>query len=61
MVDQVISFVSEARRIAILWEELWAGALIQHLSDLNKKVGISSLASCSNHKRGWSICFSFAF
>uniref|UniRef100_A0A0X3PRU1 Uncharacterized protein n=1 Tax=Schistocephalus solidus TaxID=70667 RepID=A0A0X3PRU1_SCHSO len=40
MVDQVLAFVVEARRLAILWEELWCGALIQHLDELAKKTNM---------------------
>ncbi|KAL7059465.1 hypothetical protein AAHC03_013418 [Spirometra sp. Aus1] len=40
MVDQVLAFVVEARRLAILWEELWCGALTQHLDELAKKTNI---------------------
>nr|CDS19157.1 serine:threonine protein kinase SMG1 [Echinococcus granulosus] len=38
MVEQVASFIVEMRRIAVLWEELWSGVLIQHVDDLNRKV-----------------------
>ncbi|VDM32073.1 unnamed protein product [Hydatigera taeniaeformis] len=37
MVEQVSSFIVEMRRIAVLWEELWSGVLIQHIDDLNRK------------------------
>ncbi len=50
MIDQVVSFVTEARRLAILWEELWAGALLQHADELNKKVGVPFLLKSSAHK-----------
>ncbi len=53
MIDQVVSFVTEARRLAILWEELWAGALLQHADELNKKVGIPILLKLSARR----ICF----
>ncbi|VDK39269.1 unnamed protein product [Taenia asiatica] len=38
MVEQVSLFIVEMRRIAVLWEELWSGVLIQHIDDLNRKV-----------------------
>uniref|UniRef100_A0A5K3FKM1 Non-specific serine/threonine protein kinase n=1 Tax=Mesocestoides corti TaxID=53468 RepID=A0A5K3FKM1_MESCO len=38
MVQQVSSFIEEMRRVAILWEELWSGALTQHVDELNKKI-----------------------
>ena len=39
MVEQVSSFITEMRRVAILWEELWSGVLIQHVDDLTRRVG----------------------
>ncbi|KAL5969350.1 Serine/threonine-protein kinase SMG1 [Taenia solium] len=45
MVEQVSLFIVEMRRIAVLWEELWSGVLIQHIDDLNKVALISSGSS----------------
>ncbi|XP_078691237.1 serine/threonine-protein kinase SMG1-like isoform X6 [Branchiostoma floridae x Branchiostoma belcheri] len=38
MVSQVQTMVSELRRVTLLWEELWFGALNQHHGDITRRI-----------------------
>lgn len=37
-ISQVQQFVSELRRITLLWDELWLGTLSQNQSEINQRV-----------------------
>lgn len=37
-VDQVSSFVSELRRITLLWDELWLGTLAQYSGEVQRRI-----------------------
>lgn len=37
-ISQVQLLVSELRRITLLWDELWLGALTQHYSDMARRI-----------------------
>ena len=37
-VEQVSSFVSELRRITLLWDELWLGTLAQYSGEVQRRI-----------------------
>lgn len=36
IISEVKTFVSELRRITLLWDELWLGTLTQHQADVGR-------------------------